>query len=71
MLIDHCLAYQSPEKLPPASDRNKYTDPQTEITLRGKVLGTYSPKCEICTKFISSGFRESCGSWYIEMGYKI
>lgn len=42
MLINHCLANQSPEKLPPASERNKYTDPQREITLRGKVLGIYS-----------------------------
>lgn len=39
-----CYTHPSSKKLPPASDENKFRDPQPDITQSAKDLGTLSPK---------------------------
>ena len=44
ILTDQCLAQASSQNLLPATDRNKYRDPQPDTTQRVRDLGTLSPK---------------------------
>lgn len=41
--FDQCFA-QFPDKFPPATDRNKYRDPQSESRQRVREIGTLRPK---------------------------
>lgn len=58
---DLYLAQPISDKLPPATDENKYRDPQPDNMQRVKDLGTLSPKMEGSIKFFLAGTRKLCG----------
>lgn len=62
MLLDQCLAQPSSLKLPSATNKNKYRDPQPYIILRMAYIEALIPKPDVSIKFLSARIWEPCGS---------
>lgn len=58
---DQSLVQPSSEKLPPATDGNKYRDPQPDYMQRVKDLRTLSPKQNVSIKSFRLELREPHG----------